>query len=139
MTGAEALPPFAEDIFVSKGKGVQLLGSRCPQCGRAFFPRTGICPDDGTATDALRLDGEASLYSFTVVRTKPPFALPAPYPVGYVDLPKHDLRVFMLLDPDRIDALEIGMPMRLASGEMGVDLKGRRCIRPYFTPADTKG
>ncbi len=139
MSEAQTLPPFAENIFAAHGNGAELLGSRCPQCGRAFFPHTDICPDDGAETEATGLGGDAALYSYTVVRTKPPFGLPAPYAVGYADMAAHGLRIFMLLDPERIDDLAIGMKLRLTSGEMGVDLEGQPCIRPYFTPADAKG
>ena len=75
------------------------------------------------------------LYSYTIVRMKPPFGLPAPYAVGYVDLPADGLRIFALLDPT-IDAYRIGMPLALTSGPLGVDLAGAPCARPFFTPAE---
>lgn len=128
------LPPFADGIFaVSNGK-TELLGSQCPKCGSRFFPAVSHCPEDAEPTVQTSLGSEASLYSYTVVRAKPPFGLPTPYAVGYVDLPETMLRVFMLLDPAHTDEFRIGMPLHLSSGELGVDLNGAPCRRPYFTP-----
>ncbi len=135
MNEAAALPPFAEHIFEREGATTRLLGSRCGDCGRALFPRAPLCPHDGSRTDPIALPTRATLHSFTVVRIKPPFGLPAPYAVAYVDLEGLDLRLFALLDPDAIGIYHIGMPLTLWSGALGVDLAGDACIRPYFQPA----
>lgn len=126
-------PPFALGMFTGVGAATRLLGSRCGS-GRLLFPRAAWCPCDGLPTDPVELPARATLYSYTVVRMKPPFGLPAPYAVGYADLLGIDLRLFMLLDPAAIDALRIDMPLALTSGPLGVDLTGAPCIRPYFTP-----
>ncbi len=130
---AAALAPFAPDIFSGEGADTRLLGSRCPTCGRCFFPPCAICPDDGDATQSVALAREGRLYSFTVVRMKPPFDLPAPYAVGYVDLADGGPRVFALLDPALAERCAIGMPLVLTSGPMGSDLDGAPCTRPFFT------
>ncbi len=130
---APQLPPFAEEVFTGSGATTRLLGSRCGS-GHTLFPRRALCPDDGLATEPVELPARATLYSFTVVRIKPPFGLPAPYPVGYVDLVGVDLRVFMLIDPAATETLRIGMPLTLSSGPLGLGLDGAPCIRPYFTP-----
>lgn len=133
MSIAARLPPFADGIFTGEGQTTRLLGSQCAS-GRVLFPRVALCPDEGDATTPIELPMRATLHSFTVVRMKPPFGLPAPYAVGYVDLEGTDLRLFMLLDPLAIDALRIGMLLTLSSGPFGVDLDGTPCARPYFTP-----
>lgn len=129
------LPPFAEGVFTGEGATTRLLGSRCGD-GRIVFPRTALCPDDGLPTDPIILPTRATLYSFTVVRMKPPFGLPTPYAVGYADLVGVDLRVFILLDPAATERLRIGMPLALSSGPLGSGLDGAPCLRPYFTPED---
>lgn len=134
MSG-DNLPPFAEGVFRVNGAGAELVGSRCPQCGARHFPARTHCPDDMAETEAVNLGGRGTLYSATVIRTKPPFGLPAPYAVGYVDLDAHPLRIFMLLDPEHTEDFRIGMPLALKSGALGVGLGGEPCIRPYFTPA----
>jgi uncharacterized OB-fold protein len=81
---------------------------------------------------------EGTLYSFTVIRTKPPLGLPQPYGVGYIDLKGKALRVFCLLDATAADQLRIGLPMRLAVAPLGLDVRGRPCLRPYFTIQEDK-
>lgn len=134
MSGGN-LPPFAEGIFKADGTLAELVGSRCPLCGAQHFPARTHCPDDMAETAAVSLGSHGTLYSATVIRTKPPFGLPAPYAVGYVDLDAHPLRIFMLLDPEHTEDFRIGMPLALKSGALGVGLNGEPCIRPYFTPA----
>ncbi|WBX85356.1 Zn-ribbon domain-containing OB-fold protein [Sphingosinicella microcystinivorans] len=134
MSG-DNLPPFAEGIFRSDGALTELVGSRCPTCGARHFPARAHCPDDMAETETVSLGASGTLYSATVVRTKPPFGLPAPYAVGYVDLDDHPLRIFMLLDPAHAEDFRIGMALDLRSGALGVGLDGEPCIRPYFTPA----
>lgn len=129
------LPPFADNIFTGLGPTTRLLGSCCGD-NRMLFPRMAICPDQGCLTAPIELPAQATLYSFTVVRMKPPFGLPAPYAVGYVDLNGVSLRLFMLLDPGATERLQIGMPMTLTSAPLGLNLDGAPCIRPYFTPDD---
>ena len=87
--------------------------------------------------EEVDLGSEGTLYSFTVIRTKPPLGLPQPYSVGFVDLKKgKDLRIFCLLDPMAIDRLRIGLPMRLAVAPLGHDGRGSPLLRPYFTIKD---
>lgn len=137
MSEADLLPPFVDAVFSGDGEETDLLGSRCPHCGAHQFPGTALCPADLTETEPANLGRTGRLYSYTVVRAKPPFGLPAPYAIGYVDLDGCGLRVFALLDAERSDALKMDMPLRLISGPLGVDLAGQPCRRPYFTPADT--
>ncbi len=134
MSG-DNLPPFAEGIFRGDGACTELIGSRCPDCGAQHFPARMHCPDDMAETETMSLGSSGTLYSATVIRTKPPFGLPAPYAVGYVDLDDHPLRIFMLLDPGHAEDFRIGMPLSLTSGALGVGLGGEPCIRPYFTLA----
>ena len=131
---SDVLPAFAPGIFTGSGTATRLLGSRCP-CGRIAFPPRAECPDDGEATATIELPPTGTLYAATVVRMKPPFGLPAPYAVGYVDLDGLPLRVFALLDPARIGDYQIGLSVVLTSGPLGTDLDGAPCVRPCFTPA----
>ncbi len=136
--GTAQLPPVAPGIFTTgqEGEGSSLLGGACPACDRDFFPRPSRCPLCLGAIDEKNLGSTGKLYTFTVVRVKPSWGLPCPYGVGYVDLDGSGLRVLGLLDPESLDRLEIGLPLRLAVGEMGVDLRGNPCLRPFFQPAE---
>lgn len=129
------LPPFAPGVFRVDGSGSVLLGSRCSSCRRQFFPACELCPDCLGATGAAELGSRGRIYSHTVVRTKPPLGLPAPYAVGYVDLCDGELRIFALLDPAQVGQFRIGLPVRLAVAPLGTDQHGQPCLRPFFTAA----
>jgi uncharacterized OB-fold protein len=84
------------------------------------------------------LGSEGTLYSFTVIRTKPPLGLPQPYGVGYIDLKGKALRIFGLLDAKAVDQLRVGLPLRLAVAPLGLNGRGEPCLRPYFTLQEDK-
>jgi uncharacterized OB-fold protein len=110
-----AIPPIAPGIFRADGGMDEpvLLGGRCSACDRSYFPRPGQCPQCLGAIGEVELGSRGRIYSWTVVRTKPPLGLPAPYAVGYVDLDGCGLRIFALLDPGKIHALGIGAAVHL--------------------------
>lgn len=135
-SGVPALPPFAEGVFRVAGVDAApvLLGTRCERCRRSFFPAATLCPECLGPTLEQELGARGTIYSYTIVRTKPPLGLPAPYAVGYVDLAGSGLRVFALLDPSRPERLRIGAPVRLGLAPLGHDARGNACLRPVFTP-----
>lgn len=132
-----ALPPVAPGIFRLDETGLEpvLLGGACGPCGQRFFPRPPVCPTCLGEVRESELGSCGTLYSYTVVRVKPPFGLPQPYAVAYVDLADCGLRVFSLLDADTIDRFTIGQALKLAVGVLGNDGDGGPCLRPYFTQA----
>lgn len=133
-TSEAALAPFAAGVFTAAADGTgELLGGECTACAARHFPWRDYCPRCGRPLDACSLGGRGTLYTWTVVRVRPPLGLPAPYAVGYVDL-EQGPRVFALLDPQAIAAFAIGMPLVLRVAPLGVDLAGQPCLRPYFTP-----
>ena len=131
------IPPVAPGLFTLPPydqAAPRLLGGFCPHCNRHYFPRPKYCRVCLGSVEESVLGSEGTLYSFTVVRRKPPLGLPEPYGVGYIDLADNDLRIFCLLDPAAVEQLRIGLPMRLAVGPLGHDGKGSPRLRPYFTP-----
>lgn len=135
---APVVPPIAAGIFTLPPydeAAPHLLGGRCSGGHGPFFPRPRYCPVCLNETGEADLGSEGAIYSFTVVRTRAPLGLPEPYSLGYVDLAGSGLRVFCLLDPYRIDELEVGGPARLVVELLGVDGAGEPRLRPYFTPA----
>lgn len=130
--------PFSVGIFSVEGEdgSARLIGSHCSRCRRHFFPRRHYCPSCLQPPETAALPYRGSIYSYTIVRIRPPMGLPQPYSVGYVDLEDVGLRVFMLLDAARVDVLRIGLPVELRVGRLGYDEKGRSVLRPYFTPLE---
>ena len=126
------LPPVAKHIFLASKNGFDLVGAYCDNCKKHFFPIREHCSSCLGDTGQVKLGSRGKIYSFTVVRTKPPFGLPRPYGVAYIDLEAIPLRVFGLLDPHQLDRIGIGMPVNLSVGPMGVNNDGHPCLRPNF-------
>lgn len=134
---AHRLPMFADGVvgFTSAAKPY-LLGAHCATCERWFFPQGQRCRHCGSALLAEPLGSTGTIYSFTVVRTKPPLGLPRPYALAYVDLDERPLRILMLLDP-KATHLSIGTAVELSVDPLGVNLEGAACLRPYFRPRNS--
>ncbi|MDP6734135.1 MAG: OB-fold domain-containing protein [Gammaproteobacteria bacterium] len=122
------LPPVAECIFTPSKDGFELVGAYCTICETYFFPMREHCSNCLGTTVQARLGSRGRVYSFTVVRTKPPFGLPQPYGVAYIDLNAMPLRVFGLLDVSQLGQVQIGAPVRLSVASMGVNIAGQPCL-----------
>jgi uncharacterized OB-fold protein len=130
------IPPVAEGIFTPppfEETPPSLLGGFCSACNKYYFPKPKYCRICLNQLTVALLNSVGTIYSFTVIRIRPPFGLPQPYAVGYVDLNKSGLRIFCLFDPKFIDQLKIGLPVVLKVGPLGYDGKGAPCLRPYFS------
>lgn len=125
--------PVLAGVFVADPEP-RLLGRYCKACDRKFFPPPAVCPYCLQPISISPLSSEGTLYAYTVVRTRPPFGLPQPYAIGYVDLETDNLRIFTLLDGERIQDLRIGLPLTLRIEGMGLHRDGTPCLRYYFTP-----
>jgi uncharacterized protein len=95
---------------------LRLSGCKCGACGETALGRIHICPNCGSEqVSEIALSDQGVLWSFTVVRHKPPgnFRGPepfAPFGLGLVELPE-GLRVLSPIDC-QIDALAIGLQLR---------------------------
>ncbi len=125
-------PPVAESIFAPSKDGFELVGAWCEDCDKYFFPTREHCSSCHGHTVQTGLGSHGTVYSFTIVRTKPPFGLSQPYGVAYIDLEACSLRVFGLLDPQQLEKIHIGAPVRLLVGPMGVNNADQPCLRPFF-------
>jgi uncharacterized OB-fold protein len=126
-TGVFTLPPY-------DAAPPRLLGGFCSGCNRYYFPRPRLCRTCFRETEETFLGSEGIIYSFTIIRRPSVFGLPNPYSVGYVDLSESGLRIFFLLDPTRIDELEIGTKVWLDVKPLGHDGQGSPRLRPFFAP-----
>lgn len=133
LPGFFTLPPYEEHPPM-------LLGGYCAHCDRYFFPKPRYCPECLDIPETREMGNRGRIHSFTVVRAKPPLGLPRPYAVGYVDLDPDmaggGLRVFSLLDPDKVDALRIGARVVLHVSRLGQNRRGEPCLRPLFKPLE---
>jgi uncharacterized OB-fold protein len=122
------------DNIMEKETPHRLVGGHCLTCSKYYFPTPPVCPSCLGQLERATLADDGILYSYTVVRIRAPLGLPQPYAVGYVDIPANNLRIFSLLDSDRIDRLAVGVPVSLRVSSLGTNTKGEPCLRYFFTP-----
>jgi hypothetical protein len=95
---------------------VRLVGSRCSQCHETTLGTNSVCPNcGGDRVTALPLSKQGTLWTYTVVRYKPPGDYKGPDPfvpfaMGLVELPE-GLRVLTPLEGD-VAGFKIGMPLQ---------------------------
>jgi uncharacterized OB-fold protein len=129
------IQPFAPDIFTLPPDNETqpvLLGGFCPECRDYFFPAPRFCPECLGRIEKKEVGSKGKIYSFTVVRTPPPFGLPSPYGIGYITLRQTGLRVLGLFDPEDIDELKINANVVLSVKPLGCDKNGLPQLRPCF-------
>ena len=96
--------------------GVRLMGSRCSDCNETTLGSNRACPNcGGNQLSALKLSRAGKLWTYTVVRHKPPGDYHGPVPfvpfaMGLVELPE-GLRVLAPLEGD-LAQIKIGMPLQ---------------------------
>jgi uncharacterized OB-fold protein len=116
---AAALPLFRSGAFERSSEGPRLLGTRCRLCGQVFHARVSICFEClRSDLEVVPLARSGTLECFTTVHM-PAERIAPPYTVGYVKLPE-GLRIFAPIDA-AVDALAVGMPMRLAEFVLGAE------------------
>jgi uncharacterized OB-fold protein len=117
---------------------VRLVGSRCSTCGETSLGPAEICPNCGQATIAhTALAPRGLLWSFTVVRHKPPGDYHGPDPfvpfaLGLVELPEGVRVLTPVIGPP--DSLEIGMAM-----DLKVYVRPDEVVAFGFEPVSSRG
>ena len=97
-----------------------LMGSKCRSCGEAFFPSRLCCRRcSSEEMTPILLSRVGTLFSFTMIRVKPPhFIGDVPYLFGVVELPEGE-RIKTLLTGCDQSELKIGMEMELVIERVG--------------------
>lgn len=104
---------------------VKLLGSKCANCGEVAIGSNAVCLNCGSEQiKAVELSSEGELWTYTVIRHKPPGEYLGPDPfvpfaLGLVELPD-GVRVMAPIEGD-VDSLKIG---------------SRVSLRPWMLQAD---
>jgi uncharacterized OB-fold protein len=128
---------FKEGIIVFPEEASQkpyLVASKCPRCGKVYFPKKDFCPqcmlDD---IPEIALGNEVTLYTYTTVYLGVK-GFKTPYVLGWVEFPQEKIRLAsqILVDPDKTnETLKPGQPLRLNIGvlrtlEDGTEIVGYR-------------
>lgn len=124
--------------FVSDDrKSIQLVGSRCANCGEKHFPKMSICPKcTARELETVPLIGTGVIRTFTVVRqTAPTWKGPVPYIIVIVKL-DDGVEITTHLtgcDPEKV---KIGSRVRAVAGKLRDDEEGRDVIAHMFEMID---
>jgi uncharacterized OB-fold protein len=118
-TANDLIEPVHKGLVTSGEKPgqVALLGSKCNKCGEVSLGTNPICLNCACEdTETITLSEQGILYTYTVVRHKPPGNYLGPDPfepfaLGLVELPD-GIRVMAPLDVN-LDEVEIGMKLQL--------------------------
>ena len=128
--------PLREGLFSAApaGEEAALIGSRCPDCGKHFFPRRHVCLNcSRQGLDEVPLSRRGKVWTFTIVRQTPPASLTrAPYAIAYVELPE-GVRVETILTGDP-EAVRIGMDVEFVLEKVGTSAEGADMMAFKFRP-----
>ena len=94
----------------------RLVGTKCPSCGRVYFPPRDVCPYCHRASvgkmEKYELKPTGKIYSFTVVHdTIKDFQDLRPYVLAIVEMDDGPKITGQVVDVDP-DEVKIGMPVR---------------------------
>ncbi len=119
--------------------GVRLAGTRCHSCGEVSLGQNQVCLNcGGDQVSHVSLSDRGMLWSYTIVRNRPPGDYKGPDPfkpfgIGLVELPD-GIRVMSPLDVE-ISDVQIGMPLQFRAFVQHVDAEHHEVIAFKFTGA----
>lgn len=117
---AEGIQPVKKGLVNAGGDAaddVRLLGSKCANCGEVSIGTNDVCLNcGGDDIEGLELSSEGELWTYTVIRHKPPgdYLGPdpfEPYALALVEL-ADGVRIMAPLEGD-VESFEIGSRLRL--------------------------
>ncbi len=135
--------PIKEGILtspLSPPGQVRLAGTRCTACGEHFLGKRAFCENcSGETMEPVRFSGRGRLYSYTVIRHRPPGDYKGPDPfvpfgLGLVELPE-GIRVLSRIAGD-IGRLEVGMELELEVYKLYRDAEGNDVMAFHFKPVE---
>ena len=116
-----------------------LIGSKCRECHRYFFPQRKRCAHCAEpTTETVELSREGILRSFSLMTRKPKYCrVEPPYILGEVSIPE-GLVIYAVIHGTDPEALEIGQPVRLDTVTIDNNEKGESVIAYRFTPKEAQ-
>jgi uncharacterized OB-fold protein len=121
---------------------VRLVGSKCVHCGEVAFGTVSSCPNCvGTDLNTIKLSETGVLWTYTVIRNRPPGDYRGPDPFvpfaeGLVEMPE-GIRVLSPVACE-IEKLAIGMKLKFEAYKLYQNADGADVIAFRFV-ADQKG
>lgn len=134
--------PIRDDLLttpLSPLANVSLVGSRCTSCDEVSLGKVLSCPNcAGISLETIPLSKKGFLWTYTVIRNRPPGDYKGPDPYvpfgeGLVELPE-GIRVLSPIAVD-VDKLEIGMKLSFDAHVLYEDSDGNEVVAFRFVPA----
>ena len=105
----------------------RLMGNRCGNCNRVFFPIRDVCPDCHRESigkmKPMELSGRGEIVSFTIVHDTPPsFVRQRPYALALIKLDEGPVLTGQIVDAEN-DSIEMGKRVRSVFRKIGEDGK----------------
>lgn len=122
-----------DNLIVEGPQGWMLMAQRCEACGCIAFPRKRVCPDcfsEDLADFALSRQGSLHTYALTYLGVG---RLPAPYLIGFIDLPEK-IRVFGLIECPDGAPVHAGQTMQVFGDTLWRDENGDDIFCYKFRP-----
>lgn len=131
-----SLEPTVLKVGNTKEEDV-LMGSRCTECERYFFPQRKRCAHCAEpTTEPVELSKEGILGSYSLMTRKPKYCLiEPPYILGEVSIPE-GIVIYAVIHSTDPEVLEMGQPVRLDTVEIESDEKGGSVIAYRFAPIE---
>jgi len=117
---------------------VRLQGSKCKTCGEVLLGKRNACEHcGGEQMEGIPLGQRGKIWTYTVIRHKPPSDYKGPDPfvpfgLGLVELPE-GIRVISPITGD-VDKIHIGMNVELEVFPLYTDEKNNEVISFRFRP-----
>ena len=131
-----SLEPTVLMVGSTKAEDV-LMGSKCTECERYFFPQRKRCAHCAEpTTEPVELSKEGVLSSYSLLTRKPKYCLvDPPYILGEVSIPE-GIVIYAVIHSADPEALEMGQPVRLDTVEIENDEKDGGIIAYRFAPKE---
>jgi uncharacterized protein len=130
-------PGVAASRFLRSLERGEIVGQRCPSCGKVYVPPRGACSMCGVATsEELVLTGKGTITTFCVTSVPSP-GLEPPYVTAWIRLDGSDITsMFLISECDPAD-VRLGMRVEavwVAESERTANLGNIRYFRPSGEP-----
>ncbi len=126
-----------EKFFQRTPQGPILVGSKCKECGKVFFPQKKVCTkcfrDDTLEQHPLAKRGRIISYSVSHHNLQ---GIPLPYAFAYVHLPEDNIILFSLLkdlEPAE-EKLAVGIEVEQCLDYLREDPWGNKIITYKYRP-----
>ena len=115
----------------------RLIGSRCRECDRYFFPQRKWCASCAEpTTERVVLGREGTLSSFSIMTRKTKYCLmETPYVLGEVRIPEGIL-IYTVINTKNPEKLQMGQKVKLDTMEIKKNEEGSSVIAFNFAPAE---